>query len=66
MKKHPNKFKVVLIQLAFTKNLDDNLKKAILWIEKAGKKGAQVICLPELFRSQYFCQSENIDYYDLA
>ena len=66
MKKHPKKFKVGLVQLAFSKNPDDNLKKAISWIEKASKKGAQVICLPELFRSQYFCQSENIDYYDLA
>ena len=66
MKKHPKKFNVGLIQLAFSKNPDENLKKAIVWIEKAAKKGAQVICLPELFRSQYFCQSENIDNYDLA
>ena len=66
MKKHPKKFIVGLLQLAFSKNPDDNLNKAIVWIEKAAKKGAQVICLPELFRSQYFCQSENIDYYDLA
>jgi N-carbamoylputrescine amidase len=66
MKNHPKKFKVGLIQLAFGKNPDDNLKKAVIWIEKAAKKGAQVICLPELFRSQYFCQSENIDNYDLA
>jgi N-carbamoylputrescine amidase len=66
MKKHPKKFKVGLLQLAFSKNPDENLKKAVIWIEKAAKKGAQVICLPELFRSQYFCQSENIDYYDLA
>lgn len=64
--KQPNKFKVGIIQLAFSKNPDENLSKAVKWIEKAADKGAQVICLPELFRSQYFCQSENIDYFDLA
>lgn len=64
--KQLSKFKVGLIQLSFTKNPDENLNKAIKWIEKAADKGARVICLPELFRSQYFCQSENIDYFDLA
>ncbi|MDY0083981.1 MAG: nitrilase-related carbon-nitrogen hydrolase, partial [Ignavibacteriaceae bacterium] len=66
MKNHPKKFKVGLIQISFSKNPDDNLNKAIAWIEKAAEKGAQVICLPELFRSQYFCQSEDINYFDLA
>lgn len=66
MEKISSKFTVGLLQLSFSKNTDDNLAKAIKWIEKAAKKGAQVICLPELFRSQYFCQSENIDNYNLA
>ncbi len=66
MKNHPKKFKVGLIQISFSKNPDDNLNKTIAWIEKAAEKGAQVICLPELFRSQYFCQSEDINYFDLA
>ncbi len=64
--RQPNKFKVGILQLAFSKNPDENLKKAVKWIEKAADKGAQVVCLPELFRTQYFCQSENIDYFDLA
>uniref|UniRef100_A0A7V2ZKS4 Carbon-nitrogen hydrolase n=1 Tax=Ignavibacterium album TaxID=591197 RepID=A0A7V2ZKS4_9BACT len=64
--KQPDKFKVGLIQLSLSKNPNENLKKAVDWIEKAADKGAQVICLPELFRSQYFCQSENINYFDLA
>lgn len=64
--KQLSKFTIGLIQLSFTKNPDENLNKAIKWIEKAADKGAKVICLPELFRSQYFCQSENIDYFDLA
>lgn len=64
--KQLSKFTIGLIQLSFTKNPDENLNKVIKWIEKAADKGAKVICLPELFRSQYFCQSENIDYFDLA
>lgn len=65
MKKN-DKFKIGLIQISLSKDIDKNLSKAIEWINKAAKKGAEVICLPELFRSQYFCQSENIDYFDLA
>ena len=60
------KFNVGLIQIALSKDPDENLKKAAAWIEKAAKKGAEVICLPELFRSQYFCQSEDIDNFELA
>lgn len=61
-----NKFKIGLIQISLGKNPDDNLKKAIAWVESAAKKGADVICLPELFRSQYFCQKEDIDKFNLA
>ncbi len=62
----PNKFTVGLLQLSFSKNTNENLDKAIHWIEKAAKEGAKVICLPELFRSQYFCQKEDIEIFDLA
>ena len=65
-KSFPDKYTVGLIQMAFSKKPKENVKNAVNWIEKAAKKKAQVICLPELFTSQYFCQSENIDYYDLA
>lgn len=64
--KEKSKFTVGAIQIALEKNPDNNLKKAVDWIEKAAKEGAEVICLPELFRSQYFCQKEDIDYFDLA
>ncbi len=64
--KIPSKFTVGLIQIALSKNPDDNLKKSISWINKAAKEGAEVICLPELFRSQYFCQKEDISNFDLA
>lgn len=60
------KFNIGLVQIAFVKDPNENLAKAVEWIGKAAKEGAEVICLPELFRSQYFCQSENIDYFDLA
>lgn len=62
----PEKYIVGSVQISLSKNPDDNLKKAVDWTEKAAKQGAQVICLPELFRSQYFCQSEDIKYFDLA
>ena len=64
--KIPHKFSVGLIQIGLSKIPDDNLKKAIRWINKAAKQGAQVICLPELFRSQYFCQKEDIKNFELA
>ena len=64
--KVPNKFNVALLQLALGKDLNENLKKAEAWIEKAAKKKANVICLPELFKSQYFCQTEDIANFELA
>ena len=62
----PQKFTAGLIQIALEKDINHNLDKAAVWVNKTAKEGAQVICLPELFRSQYFCQKENIDYFDLA
>ena len=60
------KYSIGLIQMAMEKDPVINLKKAVTWIEKASKQGAKVICLPELFRSQYFCQEEDIKYFELA
>jgi N-carbamoylputrescine amidase len=62
----PQKFTAGLIQIALEKNVNLNLKKACDWVDKAAKSDAQVICLPELFRTQYFCQKEDIDYFNLA
>lgn len=44
----------------------ENLDKACERVEEAADGGAQVICLPELFRSQYFCQKEDASIFDLA
>ena len=52
--------------MAFGTDSEANLQRAIGKIEEAARNGAQLICLPELFRSQYFCQSENADLFNLA
>ena len=43
-----------------------NLRKALALAERAVKRGAQIVCTQELFRSQYFCQSEDHRHFDLA
>ncbi|MBW8864872.1 MAG: carbon-nitrogen hydrolase [Verrucomicrobia bacterium] len=58
--------KLGLIQTDVSANPDANLKKTISLIERAAKAGAKIICTQELYRSQYFCQSENHDYFKLA
>jgi len=55
-----------LIQMSCGPDPKANLKKAIVRIGDAAKKGAQIVCLQELFRSQYFCQTEDIELFKLA
>ena len=55
-----------LIQMACTNDPKQNLQNAIDSIREAAKKGAQIICLPELFLSSYFCQTENPEHFSLA
>lgn len=62
----PEKFKVGLLQLRATPDADKNMRSAEKRIREAAKNGAQVICLPELFRTQYFCQREDHAIFDLA
>jgi N-carbamoylputrescine amidase len=50
---------LALIQMSAGDDPSQNLAKAAERIATAAKKGAQVVCLQELFRSRYFCQSEN-------
>jgi N-carbamoylputrescine amidase len=45
---------------------EENLQRAVAFVEQAAGLGAQIICLPELFRSQYFCQREDAALFDLA
>ena len=55
-----------LIQTDVSADPDANLKKTLALVEKAAKGGANIICTQELFRSQYFCQSEDHEYFKLA
>lgn len=58
--------KLGLLQHACSPNPAENLKKTIELAEKAAKQGANIICTQELFRSQYFCQSEDHEHFKLA
>jgi N-carbamoylputrescine amidase len=66
MKPTPAKFKLGLIQMSCGLGVDDNLQKALTLIGQAAQRGAQIICLQELFRSQYFCQKQDATIFDLA
>jgi N-carbamoylputrescine amidase len=64
----PSKPKYVagLVQMSCTESPDANLEKAVALVEDAARCGAEIVCLPELFRSQYFCQREDAGLFDLA
>lgn len=62
----PSTFRVGLVQMSATPDPDRNLDHAIQFIADAAKKGAQIVCLPELFQTQYFCQREDAALFDLA
>ena len=57
---------VGLVQMTCSTDPDKNLKKAISRIGDAARQGATIVCLQELFRSQYFCQTEDIALFSLA
>ena len=60
------KTKVGVIQLKITKNKEFNLKNSISKIKEAARKGAKIICMPELFLTEYFCKIENHSYFKIA
>lgn len=60
------KIKVGLVQSSCSKDVDNNLKKAIEGIKKAASQGAQIVCLQELFTSLYFCDVEDYNNFKLA
>src|SRR5438045_822333 len=66
---HPSsldKVTVGLIQMRCDPEPEGNLDKAVTRIRQAATDGAQIICLPELFRSPYFCQRQDPSFFDLA
>jgi N-carbamoylputrescine amidase len=60
------KLTVGLLQRQCSKDPAANLAGTVEAIREASKRGAQIVCLEELFRSQYFCREENADNFDLA
>src|SRR2546423_14266867 len=60
------KFRIGLVQMSCSTDAGENLDKALTKIREAAQQGAQIVCLQELFRSQYFCREENADLFDLA
>jgi N-carbamoylputrescine amidase len=59
-------YKVGLIQMKMGASPEANLESALAKVREAASRGANVICLPELFRAQYFCQREDTQLFDLA
>ena len=57
---------VGLVQMSCSTQPEENLAKAVAQINQAARQGAQIICLQELFRSRYFCQSEDNECFRLA
>ena len=61
-----DKFRIGLVQMSATPDPEENLERAIDKLHQAAGGGAQMVCLPELFQTQYFCQREDASLFDLA
>ncbi len=61
-----DRFKIGLVQMACSTDPDANLERAIAGVREAASQGAEIVCLQELFRSQYFCREENAELFNLA
>jgi len=61
-----SKVKIGMVQMSCSADKDENIKKAISKIREAAGKGAQIICLQELFTSLYFCDVEDYENFRLA
>jgi len=59
-------FRIGLVQTSCSLDPNENLEKTVWKIREAAARGAQVVCLQELFRSQYFCREENAELFALA
>ena len=66
MPRTARKTSVALIQMRCSADPDANVRRASELLREAAARGAQVACLPELFRTQYFCQVEDHGFFDLA
>ena len=64
--KASHKFKVGLVQMRMGPDPETNFASAVAHTRQAAGLGANIVCLPELFRTQYFCQREDLRLFDLA
>jgi N-carbamoylputrescine amidase len=62
----PDTFTLGLVQMRCEADADANLERAVTGVQRAAGNGAQIVCLPELFRTQYFCQRQSPEIFDLA
>jgi N-carbamoylputrescine amidase len=60
------KYTVGLVQMSMGPDPEANFASAVRHVREAARLGAQIVCLPELFRAQYFCQREDLRLFDLA
>ena len=65
-KSQTSKVKLGLVQMRCSADPQENLDKALQKVREAADRGAQIVCLQELFTSQYFCQIEDHKYFQLA
>lgn len=61
-----SKVKIGLVQMKCVEDKQHNIDKTIIKIREAAAKGAEIICLQELFTSLYFCDEENYEHFKLA
>ena len=59
------KYKVGLVQMSMGPDPEANFEAAQRHIREAAGRGANIVCLPELFRAQYFCQREDVAFLTL-
>jgi N-carbamoylputrescine amidase len=62
----PSQITLGLVQMRMSAVPEENFARAVERIREAAKRGAQVVCLPELFQSYYFCQTEDHEFFKLA
>src|SRR5438045_3128968 len=66
MSQTPQPFTIALVQMRCSADPADNLRRACDGLRAARKQGANIACLPELFRTPYFCQVQDPARFDLA
>jgi N-carbamoylputrescine amidase len=62
----PRRYSIGLVQMRCVADAATNVARAVAGVREAAERGARVVCLPELFRSLYFCQQEDAALFDLA